>query len=121
MFTALIVGLCLPRLAMAFDDSRRRQLAAAVRDAAARSGLTMLRVSQEVERNQAQVTREFACQEGLGRTLASVDAHPREAVFLQWLSVQLATRFGLPREVRLGQRLREARVARRATRQGRAA
>ncbi len=122
MLIALVVGLCaVGPVGMAWDESRARKLQQAIRDAICRSGLTMLRAAQEAQRDQGQITRQVACDEGFGRILASIDSHPREAMFLRHLSVELAVKFGLPREVRVGQRLRQARVARRFVKRGRAA
>lgn len=113
MLIGLLLALCLPTSAMAFDEARARKLSRALRHAFERRGLTMLGVSQEAQRHQAVVTRQVDCGEGLGYTLASQDNE-----VLGELAVQLGLAFGIPRAYRIGQKLREVRGRKRMARMG---
>lgn len=97
--------------AMAYDEERARALSDAIRRALGKRGRTMLRASQEAERHQSQITREVACTEGLGYTLAS-QGEKGDRTFLRDFALELACAVGVPRDIRIGERLRRIRAHR---------
>ncbi len=106
MVITMILALPLMVVQMAWNEDRARKLATAFRGAFGRRGLTMLRVSQDAVRHQPQVARQVECREGLGYTLASIE----DEELLGELSVQLAKHFKIPRDYRVGHKLREIRA-----------
>ena len=95
--------LCTIALTVCLTSDLQRRHERVLRAAISKSGQTMLQASQEAEIDKAQFTRQIQMLEGSHKRLVM-----QPVAFWQWLAVEIAAEFGLPRELETAGRLQRA-------------